>query len=68
MEKKMTAKELSREARKAVDKMLMEFVEIYGIESLKYATVRNAFEDEVASSAYELHREGKIATMKERWG
>ena len=68
MEKKMTAKELSREARKAVDKMMNEFVETYCIESLRWLTVRNAFEDEVSASAYELYREGKIATMKERWG
>ena len=62
----MDVKELSNAAKRAVDKMLMEFIETYGIESLKHSAVRIAFADEVVSSAYEFHRRDKITMMKEK--
>jgi len=68
MEKKMTAKEMSKVAKKAVDEMLMELVNTYGVDALNSKTVETAMRDEILTAIYDLVNNGKILTAKERWG
>lgn len=68
MEKKMTAKEIAREAQKRIDMVVEEMVAEYGIEKIAMATVRNTMENEVGHAITEIEYFGKILNNKERWG
>ena len=65
--KKRTVKELRYDVKKDVDAFVIEMIEKYP-EILTSATLQNLMEKEIGIAFVEIEDDGRIHSMKERWG